>query len=357
MNTQANAQAVGDNPSALSQSESRTRGCLFYLARGITALVVLIVALNLLGFVYQRAGEAADRSAYPSPGRMVDVGGYSLHIDCQGEGSPTVILEAGTGGSSLDWLLVQQPIAGTTRVCAYDRQGYGWSEDSAHPRTSQQVAADLHTLLTNAGVEPPYVLVGHSIGGIHAQVFTDEYPDEVVGLVFVDRAPAEYHTALRQTNEEVMASELGAGTLDIAQLVTTIGVARLLNYVPSPVASALSPELQPLYKQSVLQTRYYRSVAEEYAVIRANYNYAAALPPFRDDLPLVALVSDPNISTDPLAAALSESRTAYASRYANARVIVAEGSNHFIQVKRPELVIQSIQDVVEAARTGIRLAR
>jgi hypothetical protein len=163
------------------QSTRPKRSRLFRLGRGLLIVFVIWLALNLLGIVYQQAAEASDKQAYPPPGQMVDVDGYRLHIYCVGEGSPTVILEAGTGGSSLDWSLVQPAIAETTRVCAYDRQGYAWSDDGTHPRSSQQVVTDLHMLLTHARVEAPYVLVGHLIGAIHVQAYVDQYPDEVAG--------------------------------------------------------------------------------------------------------------------------------------------------------------------------------
>jgi pimeloyl-ACP methyl ester carboxylesterase len=327
---------------------------LFYAKRGLLALVIVIVALPILGFVYQRVGEANDKQTYPPPGQRVDVGGYSLHIHCMGEGSPTVILEAGTGGSSLDWSLVHPSIAETIRVCAYDRQGYGWSDDSAHPRTSQEVATDLHTLLTNAQIDAPFVMVGHSIGAIHVQAYVDQYPDEVAGVVMVDRATAEYFVSLGQSDEEIAAVE---GNTDIAYLVTMIGIPRLLNFIPSPVSNDLPPDIRPTYDATVFQTRYYASLGEELRNLGSNYRFAASLPPFSGDLPMVVLVHDPAVGGNPTEPLHYESRLAYAARYPNARVVTAEGSNHFIHVQRPDLVIESIQDVVEAVRTGEPLAQ
>jgi pimeloyl-ACP methyl ester carboxylesterase len=319
-------------------------------------LVVLLVAIPLLGIVYQRSAEASDRNAYPPPGQMVDVGGFSLHIHCMGNGSPTVILEAGTGESSLDWLLVQPGIAASTRVCAYDRQGYGWSEDGKHSRTSQQVAADLHTLLINASIEPPYVLVGHSVGAYHSQAYIDQYPDEVVGVVLVDPPGTEYFTNSGQSDEEVSAYSIGveAKGFRILRFLSTVGVVRLTNLVATidPVINGIPTDEQPAYSASLNQTRYFVSLQEEWETYAANMRYADALPPLSSDLPVVILTRDWSIANYPSASTDQEDQIAYAARWHGAHVVVADGSDHFITVRRPELVIQSVHNVLEAARTG-----
>ena len=101
----------------------------------------------------------------PPPGKLVDIGGYQLHINCTGKGSPTVILEAGLGGDSRSWHEVQPEIAEFAQVCSYDRAGLGWSDPGPKPRTSQQIVKELHRLLAKADIQSPYVLVGHSFGG------------------------------------------------------------------------------------------------------------------------------------------------------------------------------------------------
>jgi len=143
------------------------RGCLRWFA----GFVVLVAGLILIGTIYESAAEAADIQAYPPRGQMVDVGGYRLHINCIGAGSPTVIIEAGLGGWSLTWNSVQEEVAKTTRVCTYDRAGMGYSEASPLPRTAEQFAYELHTLLERANVDGPYVLVGHSLGGLTVRIF------------------------------------------------------------------------------------------------------------------------------------------------------------------------------------------
>jgi pimeloyl-ACP methyl ester carboxylesterase len=173
----------------------------------------------------------------------------------------------------------------------------------------------------------------------------------------VDRSPAEYYLAQGLTNEAIVATELSPGSLNWAHLLNLVGVFRLSNFPPSPVARDLPAEFQAVYAASVFQSRYYASLMNEYAAIGSNNLYAAELPPFSSELPFVMLASDPNAVTDPLAQTYHEARVAFASRWPNARFVTTEGSSHFIHVQRPELVIQSIQDVVEAVRTGELLAQ
>ena len=120
------------------------------------------------------------------PGQMVDVGGYQLYLYCTGTGSPTVILEAGLEGDDISWKLVQPEVAQLTRVCSYDRAGLAHSDYGPTPRDAEMSAMDLHTLLTKADISPPYVLVGHSFGGLLIRRFAFDYPQEVDGLIFVD---------------------------------------------------------------------------------------------------------------------------------------------------------------------------
>jgi pimeloyl-ACP methyl ester carboxylesterase len=127
---------------------------------------------------YQALGTRADRRNFPPPGNLVDVGGHRLHIQCVGAGRPTVVLETGVLAMSALWGGVQPQVAVRTRVCSYDRAGLGWSEPGPVPRDAVRIASELRALLRNASEPPPYVLVGHSFGGLLVRVYTDRYPED-----------------------------------------------------------------------------------------------------------------------------------------------------------------------------------
>jgi len=159
---------------------------LLWAKRGALGGVAALVALALVGAIYQTFATAADRRHFPPPGKLVDVGGHRLHIQCAGEGRPIVVLETGALGFSAAWGWVQPQVAAHTRVCSYDRAGLGWSEPGPEPRDALRIARELRTLLRNAGETPPYVLVGHSFGGLLVRKYADWYPEDVAGLLLLD---------------------------------------------------------------------------------------------------------------------------------------------------------------------------
>ena len=160
----------------------------------------LLVLAALSGGV-ETAAEAVDAQAHPAPGRLIDVGGHRLHLRCTGAGGPTVVLEAGGGEMSSNLGRITTAVAHHTRVCAYDRAGRGWSEPASTPPTGRQIAADLHTLLQRGGVPGPYVLAGHSFGGLYVRTFAALYPSEVAGMVLVDSTAAHGSSHGSQTSE------------------------------------------------------------------------------------------------------------------------------------------------------------
>ncbi len=157
-------------------------------------------ALGLTSAAYQTLGEARDRRKRPASGRLVDVGGYRLHILCAGQGSPAIVIIGALGASSAAWLDVQQRLAHETAVCVYDRAGLGWSDSPPRHRTGARMAGELHALLHAAGIAPPYVLVGHSLGGLVARIFASLYPDEVAGLALIDSSHPEQPQRLPRTH-------------------------------------------------------------------------------------------------------------------------------------------------------------
>jgi hypothetical protein len=163
---------------ARGQLRSRSRRWLLYPVMAMMALVAV-------GGGYETVSGALDED-FPMPGQLIDVGGHSLHLNCRGSGSPTVILEPGAGGISSTLAWITPAVARDTRVCVYDRAGRGWSEPADGPQDGAQIANDLHTLLERAHVPGPYVMAGHSFGGLYVLAFAARYPDEVAGLVLLD---------------------------------------------------------------------------------------------------------------------------------------------------------------------------
>ncbi len=156
--------------------------------RGFVFMFMTLALLLGAGVVYQTSASLKDRETYTAQGTIFEVNGRAMHLYCIGQGSPTVILESGVGGNTLLWAYIQPTIAETTRICSYDRAGYGWSEISTSVRTGEQLVNELHNLLEVGQIEPPYVLVGHSFGGIVIRSFASTYPDDVAGLVLLDSA-------------------------------------------------------------------------------------------------------------------------------------------------------------------------
>jgi pimeloyl-ACP methyl ester carboxylesterase len=216
------------------------------LGKVLLWLVVVLLVLAVAGAIYQAIATALAERAYPPPGEMVDVGGYRLHINCTGQGSPTVILDAGSGLFSAQWVRVQREVSDTTRVCAYDRAGMGWSEMGPDPRDAQQITSELHTLLSKAGIEGPYVLVGHSFGGMYMQTYAARYPEEVAGVALVDSStdPDQFSQRLEAQDShdpQKQTSAVGSQLMRFGvSLPARLGVVRLLSKL-----DPASPELPP----------------------------------------------------------------------------------------------------------------
>jgi pimeloyl-ACP methyl ester carboxylesterase len=310
----------------------------------------VIVLLVAVGASYEAIMAAGDDTRYPTPGQQVDVGGYSLHVHCVGEGSPTVVLDAGLGGFSLDWSLVQPELAATTRVCAYDRAGYGWSDPSPHARTPSQIADELHTLLVNAGIQGPYVLVGHSAAGKDVRLFANRYPQAVVGMVLID---ARHESVDTKRSPEALAAE----HTQQRRFQRTIWAAARLGLVRAFWATAwpqVFPATQNLSTETraeigVLQARsqQVKTVLREDALLthdNAQLSSATSL----GDVPLMVLAAGQNVEHDPLWLPAQQQLAGLSS---NAKLIVVEGSSHYIHWDQPMLVARAIRQVVEAART------
>jgi pimeloyl-ACP methyl ester carboxylesterase len=240
-------------------STSTARRIMRWTGKALLWLVVALLVLAVVGAIYQAIATERDERAYPPPGQLVDVGGHRLHINCVGEGSPTVILESALGAMSSHWVRVQQQVAKTTRVCAYDRAGLGWSEPGPEPRDARQISSELYTLLKDADTEGPYMLVGHSYGGLYARMYAARYSEEVAGVVLVDSSHPEQFT--RSPEGRAMYEQtrrLGA----VIPFLTRFGVIRLFNVYPA------HPDLPPQQRAQIeafnSSTRQLSATAEEF---------------------------------------------------------------------------------------------
>jgi pimeloyl-ACP methyl ester carboxylesterase len=326
-----------------ARAEHRGRRVLGKITRGLGLLGGGLALLALTGAGYEALAAQGDAQAYPPPGRLVDVGGYRLHIQCVGTGSPTVVLEAGLGGMSLHWDLVQSAIGQTTRVCAYDRAGMGWSDPGPQPRTPGQIARELHTLLVNAAVPGPYVLVGHSVGGKNVRRFAQQYPAEVAGMVLVD-ARSEYVEAPPAAVAPPIPPVTGSEW-------SLYGVARRLGLVRLIGAGQSGPPAMAEHTRTALallttgQRGLDATAAESLAMTADNAALQAA--PSLGDRPLIVLAAEQSIQMDP---AWADGQRRQAALSTQGRLIIAVGSSHHIQVDQPALVIDAVRQVVLQVR-------
>jgi pimeloyl-ACP methyl ester carboxylesterase len=311
-------------------STRRGRGCLWWLGAGLVSLLGLL----LLGAIYESLAEAADAKAYPPPGQLVDVGGYRLHINCTGTGSPTVVIVAGAGDWSTTWGRVQPEVAKTTRVCTYDRAGLGWSEASPLPSDTARFAKELHTLLQNANVPGPYVMVGHSLGGMIVRVFAHDYASEVSGVVLIDSMNP------KQVSQPLSNSL--AQRFSFQALLGRLGIARLLVKLPSiaPSMPAGEEAYYPLY----IRPGSLQASAKEYQALPDSATEAAAVKTF-GDLPLIVLTAKLNDNPG-----WPEWQTELLQLSSNSQHVFAENSGHTVQIDEPQAAVAAILEMVKLVR-------
>jgi pimeloyl-ACP methyl ester carboxylesterase len=315
--------------------------------RVLLVLVVLLTLVAGIGLLYQASVSAVDSSSYPPPGSLVDVGGFRLHIRCTGgtsagnSRSPTVILDAGNGGSSLDWSLVQPGVAAFARVCSYDRAGYGWSDSGPQPRTSGRIVRELHTLLAKAGVPGPYVLVGHSFGGLNMRLYAYTYPHEVAGLVLVD-------SSHEQDPAAQAAVQNGQPQLATCQRIAPFGMIRLFGFL-DPFITAYPRAMQPVVKAHFYQTRFCGTWYDESAAWSQSITQVrlARAQHTLGNLPLVVITHGKTLD-----AAWQMLQNDLARLSTNSTHLLATQSGHAIMFDQPELVIAAVQHVVQATPTG-----
>jgi pimeloyl-ACP methyl ester carboxylesterase len=321
---------------------ARAQPWLRYIAAGTLTLFVL---LAITGAIYQSISIARDRRDYPMPGQLIDVGAYRMHIDCMGRGTPTVILDSGLGDSYISWRKVQPHIARFTRVCSYDRAGLGYSDSSPRPRTSKDFAQELHILLHNAGIIPPYILAGHSMGGFDVRLYASLYRSEVAGMVLVDSSHPEQQKRLPAALNDFDASWLREQ--EFFEFTMPFGIARLLGFCGND-AEARAAECN------------FHSLRESVAELKTIAKSAAqtASAGSLGDMPLAVLSRDPDSPqydlpedlVKPASDAWQRMQRELAQLSTRGTQVIAKNSGHYIQLDRSDLVIEAIRRVVDQAR-------
>jgi pimeloyl-ACP methyl ester carboxylesterase len=311
-------------------SKGRGRGCLLWLGGGLAVLL----GLALVGYIYEPLAEAADAKTYPPPGQLVEVGGYRLHINCTGSGIPTVVIVAGAGDWSTTWGGVVQPeVAKTARVCTYDRPGLGWSEAGPLLGDAAQSARELHTLLQNAKVPGPYVMVGHSLGGFIVRVFAHDYASEVLGVVLVDSMnPKQVTQSQSNFLAQVYSLQAGFARVGGGQLLMKLGI------LPS------MPPSEAAYWPQYIRPGSLQASAREFQVLPASAAEAAAVKTF-GDLPLIVLTAKLNDNPG-----WPEWQAELPQLSSNSQHLFAENSGHPIQIDEPKAAIAAIMKMVDFVR-------
>jgi pimeloyl-ACP methyl ester carboxylesterase len=325
---------------------------------------VLAAALVIAGFVYQWAGAHHDRHLYAKSGRWVDIGrGCRLYLLEKGSGGPTVIFESGIAATNLNWHLIQESVAQFTHTASYDRGGLGWSSQAVTARTPGNIAVELHGMLSGAGIKPPYVLVGHSFGGLVMRRFALLYPDEVSGVVLVDPMRPEEWPPLDPTKQVQL--DRGTKLTAIAVPIARCGLARLavtsllcrsgrlsgmlagaagnggmhvLGRIKGEV-SKMPREVWPVVAAHWSRPAYYVGMNGHVQAIPDTVREMQNADPIRG-IPVVLLTPG---SASPLTAQCL-------SRIGDSVTqVLAPESAHWIHLDNPDLVVDSIRGMVEAA--------
>jgi pimeloyl-ACP methyl ester carboxylesterase len=309
--------------------------------------VLVILVLLAIGGTYERIREST-APAVVMRGQLVDVGPYRLHLECHGSRGPTVILEPGAGGSAATMGLIAPAVARDSRVCVYDRAGRGWSDPAASPPDGAQIATDLHRLLARAHVPGPYVLAGHSFGGLYVRTYAAKYPDEVAGLVLVDSTAAK----------NAPVSPPNAGSYSLLRHVTSLIATTSLLGVGWLVADAGFSDLPPKYRDDARATAStgmgVGGLLDEYGVASRSAAEAGKLHSL-DAKPLIVLTATRENSEGWMA-----DQNEMTELSTNSLHRLEPGATHADFVLDPghaAAVTRAIHDLVVSVRTGAPLTR
>jgi pimeloyl-ACP methyl ester carboxylesterase len=326
----------------------------------MTALGFALASLALLlatGWLLQKHAERRDARRYPPPGRMVDMGTHRLHLVHKGASrGPTVVIEQGAGGPAFLWWPVLDRVAAFAGVCAHDRAGNGASESPPAPHTPLESAHELHSMLVHAGIPGPYILVGHSYGGLIVRLFARDHREDVAGLVLVDTIEEGAHF---QPDVLKLYARFVA-LLAALELAARFGVQRLLGLVRRDDDATLPPELRGRMAAASRSPGFFRAMRTDMSAL-AQWDVALRHPGATgtlDDVPLLVVTHGQPF---PGAFAVLEKYWAQGQRRlaelsTNSELIVARGSNHMVQNDEPDLIVEAIHRVYVSATTGARIA-
>ena len=291
----------------------------------------LIPAILIAGVTYQWLATRREIAATPPPGRLVDIGGYRLHLWCSGDGAPAVILDAGLGGTSAGWGFVQPEVARFTRVCSYDRAGMGYSDPGPSPRTARRIASELAELIARSGIAGPVVLVGESIAGFNVRVFASDHAERAAGLVLVD---ASHENDVHEV----------PGMARFVPLLSSIGAFRLLGVSFGQRVESLPPSVQRYAQATRFRTAGYRAAANEITHIGETVSEVKTT---RRQLTIPVLVVTGARGADENWRRLQQDEASLSERGC---LITAQESGHVIPIDQPAVVVSAIRTVVAIAR-------
>jgi pimeloyl-ACP methyl ester carboxylesterase len=331
-------------------------------------LTVAVSVMLLAGFAYQTLGVRRDRKRFPPPGRLVRLQDRRrVHLRDLGEGSPAVVFESGLMSTVLTWHEILPQLAKSTRVVGYDRPGLGWSDPGREPRTASRIVDELHALLAETKVPPPYLLVGHSFGGLTMLLFAACYPEEICGVVLIDPvAPAEWHPP---TERDRRRAEIGSKVCRRAAVLSHVGVLRLIALlVRSGAKSFANPIIRAISKgapsdSNSTESPWFWNLPEmertmapvfwtQEKFCRVIASQLANLPESATQVLVAGALDKPLtvISANNISAQRLEHHKAIAAGSPQGRHVLAERSGHWVTEDQPELVLESILELVELAR-------
>jgi pimeloyl-ACP methyl ester carboxylesterase len=309
--------------------------------------VVGLLAAGSVGGMYETVALARDDGRYAMPGTLYDVGGHRLHLNCAGSGSPTVVLENGMSETSPFWSRIMTEVGRSARVCAYDRAGQGWSDDTDSPQDGLTLAADLHTLLSRAHETGPYVLVGHSVGGSYAMIYAAQYPAEVAGMVLLDSSSPDQFAVLPDYKSQY---DISRRMLAVFPGLARLGVAQLR---PSSAFSSLPEPAASQVRAFGTSPRQFRSGRDEWSVLHDVFDQARSLRTL-DGKPLVVLTAGQSMQQ---IKGWSEAQNGLATLSSNSQHRMVDSTHVGLLDDERDFgsSVAAIDDVVQSVRTGARV--